>query len=104
MPLAYSTIVWITTFILIWELVSQQAVQTQRPSQLVKEEEIINSTWNTHFANNILAAQKYVRQGKALILSPDDTCGVSTLKKDRASLQRLYDKGYADGKKISDFL
>ena len=56
------------------------------------------------YNEGVSAAQKYVRQGKALILSPDDTCGVSTLKKDRTSLQRLYDKGYADGKKISDFL
>lgn len=56
------------------------------------------------YNEGVSAAQKFVRQGKALILSPDETCGVSTLKKDRTSPQRLYDKGYADGKKISDFL
>lgn len=51
----------------------------------------------------VSAAQKYVRQGKAIVIAPDDTCGVSTLKKDKVSLQRLYDKGYTDGKKITDF-
>lgn len=56
------------------------------------------------YNDTVAAAQKYVQQGKALILSPDDTCGVSTLKKSKDSLQHLYDKGYEDGKRISDFL
>lgn len=56
------------------------------------------------YNEGVSCAQRYAKQGKALILSPDDTCGVSTLKKDKASLQRLYEKGYADGTKISDFL
>lgn len=56
------------------------------------------------YNEGVLAAQNYARKGKALILSPDDTCGVSTLKKDRTSLQRLYDKGYADAEKVVEFL
>lgn len=52
---------------------------------------------------SVSAAQKYARQGKAIVIAPDDTCGVSTLKKDKVSLRRLYDKGYTDGKKITDF-
>lgn len=55
------------------------------------------------YNEGVSAAQKYARQGKAIIIAPDDTCGVSTLKKDKVSLQRLYDKGYTDGKKITDF-
>lgn len=55
------------------------------------------------YNEGVSAAQKYARQGKAIIIAPNDTCGVSTLKKDKVSLQRLYDKGYADGKKITDF-
>lgn len=51
----------------------------------------------------VSAAQKYARQGKAIVIAPDDTCGVSTLKKDKVSLRCLYDKGYTDGKKITDF-
>ena len=41
---------------------------------------------------------------KVLIVSPDDTCGVDTLKKDKESLKRLYEKGYKDGRKIEEFL
>lgn len=44
----------------------------------------------------------YTVQGKAyydgaLIVSPDDTCGIDTLKKNKESLKRLYEKGYKDG-------
>lgn len=46
-------------------------------------------------------AQEYARQSKVLIIAPDDTCGVDTLKKDKKSLQQLYDKGYSDDKKIT---
>lgn len=55
------------------------------------------------YNEGVSAAQKYVRQGKAIVIAPDDTCGVSTLKKDKVSLRSLYDKGYTDGKKITDF-
>ena len=33
-----------------------------------------------------------------------DTCGVDTLKKDKAALKQLYKKGYGDGVKISNYL
>ena len=49
-------------------------------------------------------AQEYARQGKALIVAPDDTCGVSTLSRDPNNMKRLYDKGYADGEKIKSFI
>lgn len=52
----------------------------------------------------VALAREYAKQGKVLIVAPDDTCGVDTLKRDKASLQRLYEKGYADGKKITDYL
>ncbi len=53
---------------------------------------------------DVALAQKYAAQGKALILAPDDTCGVDTLKKSKASLLRLYEKGYKDARRIPDFL
>ncbi len=56
------------------------------------------------YNEDVALAQEYARQGKALIIAPDDTCGVDTLKKDKKALQRLYDKGYLDGKKITDCL
>lgn len=49
-------------------------------------------------------AQAYAREGKVLIVSPDDTCGVSTLSRDPDALRRLYEKGYADGQKIEAFI
>ena len=54
------------------------------------------------YNESVALAQDYARQGKALIVAPDDTCGVDTLKKDKESLHRLYEKGYKDGKKITD--
>lgn len=56
------------------------------------------------YNEGVAVAQEYARQGRVLIVAPDDTCGVDTLTKDRQSLQRLYEKGYADGQKIKDFL
>ena len=56
------------------------------------------------YNESVALAQDYARQGKALIVAPDDTCGVDTLKKDKASLKQLYKKGYGDGQKISNYL
>lgn len=49
-------------------------------------------------------AKSYEAQGRVLIISPDDTCGVDTLTKDRDALKRLYEKGYQDGGTIAAFL
>jgi len=56
------------------------------------------------YNEGVALAQKYTGQGSVLIVAPDDTCGVDTLKKDREALKRLYEKGYSDGKKITGFL
>lgn len=42
--------------------------------------------------------------GLALVLAPDDTCGVDTLARDEDSLIELYLKGYEDGAKVKPFL
>lgn len=52
------------------------------------------------YNEGVALAQEYARQGKALIVAPDDICGVSTLSRNPTDLKRLYDKGYADGEKI----
>ena len=57
-----------------------------------------------HYNEGVALAQEYAKQGKLIIISPDDTCGVDTLHKDRESLKKLYAKGYADGQKIKEFL
>ena len=49
-------------------------------------------------------AKAFAQQGKLLIVAPDDTCGVSTLTKDRDKLLALYEKGYQDGSQIRTFV
>lgn len=49
-------------------------------------------------------AQRLAAEGKVLIVAPDDTCGVDTLKRDRAALDRLYEKGLHDGGAVKRFL
>ena len=44
------------------------------------------------------------KEGRVLIVSPDDTCGVATLTKDKEKLHLLYEKGYRDAEKIKEFL
>ena len=52
----------------------------------------------------VYQAQRYAIEGRALIVSPDDTCGVDTLTRDKAALRLLYEKGLSDGAKIDAFL
>ncbi len=56
-----------------------------------------------HYNEGVALAQEYAKEGKLIVISPDDTCGVDTLHKDKEALVKLYEKGYADGKKIQKF-
>lgn len=56
------------------------------------------------YNEGVALTQKYAKDGKAIIIAPDDTCGVDTLTKNKSSLQKLYDKGYHDGEKVAGFL
>lgn len=61
------------------------------------------------YNDTILRAKDYARQGRLLIVAPDDTCGVTTLTRDRTEenhehLVHLYQKGFQDGEKIRTFL
>lgn len=49
-------------------------------------------------------AKRYEKQGKLLIIAPDDTCGMDTLTRSPQVMQRFYSKGVQDGEKISAFL
>lgn len=42
-------------------------------------------------------------EGRALVIAPDDCCGVNTLSKNTEAIDRLYRKGYEDGEKIIKF-
>ncbi len=56
------------------------------------------------YNEGVALTQKYAKEGKAIIISPDNTCGVDTLKRTKESLKRLYEKGYRDGDRISQFI
>lgn len=56
------------------------------------------------YNTNIQLAREYEKEGKVLIIAPDDTCGVSTLSRNQEDLIKLYYKGYQDGKKIHTFI
>lgn len=49
-------------------------------------------------------AKAYEAQGRALIIAPDDTCGVDTLTRNKEALDQLYEKGYRDGAAIGAFV
>lgn len=58
----------------------------------------------SRYNEGVALAQEYAKQGKVLIIAPEDTCGVSTLTRNRGALHRLYELGYKDGDKIAEFL
>ena len=52
----------------------------------------------------VTLAKEYAKEGRVLIVAPDDTCGVHTLCRDAEAMNRLYEKGYRDGAAILDFV
>lgn len=49
-------------------------------------------------------AKEYEKQGKVLIIAPDDIGGMKTLTKDKEMIEKLYHKGYSDAEAIREFL
>lgn len=49
-------------------------------------------------------ALEYERQGRVLIVAPDDCCGVDTFTREVRKLDALYRKGRRDGEAIAGFL
>ena len=57
-------------------------------------------TYNTQ----IQGMEKYEKEGRLLVIAPDDTCGVTTLRHTDENIMQLYRKGYKDAEKIMPFL
>ena len=57
-----------------------------------------------NYNQTVVRLKKLQEEGKVFVISPDDTCGVDTLAKEKESLNKLYAKGYFDAEKIKDFL
>lgn len=56
------------------------------------------------YNDGIALARQYEKQGKLLIVAPDDTCGMDTLTRNPEAMKRFYEKGFGDGGKIASFL
>ena len=57
-------------------------------------------TYNAQLAR----AEELEKEGKVLILAPDNIEGMTTLKRDVEAMEKLYQKGYRDAAKITEFL
>jgi predicted patatin/cPLA2 family phospholipase len=64
---------------------------------LITRHTVYNTQLETLLANDVPA-------GRALIVAPDDCCGVDVLTRDPEKIHALYKKGYLDGSRIRDFL
>jgi predicted patatin/cPLA2 family phospholipase len=56
------------------------------------------------YNDGVTLAKECERLGKALIIAPDDCCGMKTLTKNRSRMERMYRKGYADARALPEFL
>lgn len=56
------------------------------------------------YNEGIRRAMEYAKQGKVLIVAPDNIEGMSTLKRDVQAMNNLYQKGRKDAEKIKEFL
>ena len=56
------------------------------------------------YQKELLLAQHYAQLGKLLIVAPDDDCGVTSLSRDTAALEKLYEKGLQDGQQVAEYM
>ena len=56
------------------------------------------------YNDGVARAREYEREGKLLIVAPDDVCGLSTLSRSLDKLERMYAKGLRDAEAIPAFL
>ncbi len=59
---------------------------------------------SVNYKKGIDIAIELEKQGKCIIIAPDDCCGVSTLTKEKDKLHALYEKGYNDAARIKEFV
>lgn len=55
------------------------------------------------YNRDVEAVKELEKAGKALLAAPADIAGMSTLKRDKEAIERLYQMGYADGEKVLAF-
>ncbi len=61
-------------------------------------------TMHNSYNNGIEEIFELERQGKALIIYPEECFGIDTLTREKEGMEKLYQLGYNDGKKIEKYL
>lgn len=58
----------------------------------------------TNYNNAVEKALEMEKEGKCLVIAPNDCCGIDTLTKNKKKLHKLYEKGYNDAALIKRFV
>jgi len=61
-------------------------------------------TRSAKYNQGVADALRLQEEGRAIVVAPDTIEGLSTLTRDKAKLQTLYEKGVRDAKKVLDFI
>lgn len=56
------------------------------------------------YNDGVARAKEYAKQGKVLIIAPDDCCGMNTLTKNKKDMDKMYHKGFDDASALQRFL
>lgn len=59
---------------------------------------------HTKYNAGVEGALKLQEEGKALVVAPEECFGINTITRDLEGLNKLYQLGYRDGRKIEEFL
>lgn len=73
---------------------------------LRKYPQIVRAIGKRHVKYNAALEElkRMEQNGRVLIVAPEDISGMKTLTRDLPTINRLYEDGYADGKRVADFL
>lgn len=61
-------------------------------------------TMHEKYNNCVDEAIELERQGKMLVVYPEECFDINTLTREKEGMQKLYELGYSDGRKIEEFL
>ena len=59
---------------------------------------------SVRYNTDVAAIKAMEARGKALLVGPSDIGDMGTLTRDKAAVERLYQMGYADGKRVLEFV
>lgn len=73
---------------------------------LIKYPKVADSVLDLHTKYNagVEGALKLQEEGKVLVVAPEECFGINTVTRDLDGLNKLYELGYRDGRKIEEFL